>query len=140
MAVPFLEQMLKRVFGGDSLISATNPLPTTAGQQAGTPVAKVGRYSGSDTDWQTLVTWTVPSDKVGDLHEISWVSDNDAKTRVRLVIAGADQEVPDSQIDSPLSLPWRENGLAAGSAVTLSVKSSDGTAINVSGSLTGTER
>jgi hypothetical protein len=140
MAIPFLEQMLKRVLGGGSLISSSNPLPTTPGQLGGTPVAKLGRYSGSDMDWQELVEWTVPTGKVGDLHEISWTSDNDAKTRMRLLIAGVDQGVPDAQIDSPLSLPWRENGLAAGSVVTLSVKSSDGTAINVSGSLTGTER
>ncbi len=106
----------------------------------GDPIARAGRYSGASTDFQDLVAWTVSSDKIGDLHEISWISDNDEKTRFQLTIAGVDQEIPDEQIDSPLTLPFRMNSLAPSSAVTLKVKSSDGTTINVSGSITGTER
>jgi len=106
----------------------------------GEPVARVDRYSGTDTAWQTLVKWTVSSEGIGDLHEVSWTSDNDPKTRMKLLVAGEDQGIPDKQIDSPLTLPFRMNMLPPDSEVELQVKSSDGTAIAVSGSITGAER
>lgn len=112
----------------------------TAEQVSGDPIANLNRYSGNDTDWQTLVTWTVSSGKVGDLHEISVTSDNDAKTRFKLTIAGTDMAIPDEEISTPFTLTWRRNEIAAAAVVIMQVKSSDGTTIAVDGILTGTER
>ena len=112
-------------------------------QQAlyGIPVVRLNRYSGSDQDWVELVRWDIPMGYTGDLHEISLLSDNDSKTRYRIVIGNIDQNLPtDRQTSTPLEMPWRHTVLPGGTSVYVEVVSPDGTAIIVDGMITGSER
>ncbi|MBA7698376.1 hypothetical protein ES703_107053 [subsurface metagenome] len=125
------------------------PLPSTeqiAQQQAyqqlyGGPVLKVNRYSGTDQDWVELVRWDIPIGYTGDLHQISLVSSNDAKTRYRVFLVNVDQGIPtDRQTVTPVTWPWDRTVLPGGYAVWVEVRSTDGTPIVVDGMLTGTVR
>jgi len=125
------------------------PLPSTeqiAEQQAyqqlyGGPVLKVNRYSGTDKDWVELVRWDIPIGYTGDLHQISLLSSNDAKTRYRVFLVNVDQLVPtDRQTVTPLDWNWDRTVLPGGYAVWVEVRSTDGTAIVVDGMITGTVR
>ena len=125
------------------------PLPSAeqiAQQQAyqqlyGGPVLKVNRYSGGDKDWVELIRWDVPIGYTGDLHQISLVSSNDAKTRYRVFLANVDQNIPtDRQTLTPVTWPWDRSVLPGGYAVWVEVRSTDATPIVVDGMLTGTVR
>jgi len=135
----------------------TEPLPVSprpalpsseqiAAQQAtqalyGIPVVKINRYSGTDQDWVELVRWDIPVGYTGDLHEISLLSNNDSKTRYRVVIGNIDQNIPtDRQTTTPLEMTWRRTVLPGGSSVYVEVVSPDGTAIVVDGMITGSVR
>jgi len=124
-------------------------LPSTeqiAAQQAqqslyGIPVVKLNRYVGSDKEWTELVRWDIPVGFTGDLHEISLLSDNDSKTRYRIVIGNIDQNIPtDRQTNTPLEMPWRRTVIPGGTSVYVEVVTPDGTAIIVDGMITGSVR
>ena len=130
-------------------VSPRPPLPSAeqiAEQQAqqalyGIPIVKINRYSGSDQDWVELVRWDIPVGFTGDLHEISLLSDQDSKTRYRVVIGNIDQGFPtDRQTSTPLEMPWRRTVLPGGTSVYVEVVSPDGTAIVVDGMITGSVR
>ena len=104
----------------------------------GTPVAKVDRYSGSDTVYQTVVSWTVSAGKRGWLQEVSMITNNFEKTQFKLTISG-ETLFQDKQVQASLTLPFPWNELTEGSVVLLECKSTDGTAILVDGSITGRE-
>lgn len=105
-------------------------------EYSGTPIAKLGRYDGASEEYQTIVSWTVPSGKTGVLFEVSMVTSNFAKTHFKLTI-GSDEQFSDKKIQAALTLPWKDNKLAAATVVLLEAKSTDGTAIVVDGSITG---
>jgi len=109
---------------------------------SGWPVLAIDRYSGADVNWQMLVRWDIPPDYKGDLHEIALLSDDDAHTRYRIILAGREQSTPrDKQISTPVSLPWRGGVIPGPTAITVEVRSTDtATTINVDASITGTER
>ena len=130
-------------------VSPRPALPSTeqiAAQQAqqslyGIPVVKINRYSGNDTEWTELVRWDIPMGFTGDLHEISLLSDQDSKTRYRLVIGNIDQHLPtDRQTSTPLEMPWRRTVIPGGTSVYVEVVSPDGTTITVDGMITGSVR
>jgi hypothetical protein len=104
----------------------------------GKPVAKVDRYQGGDTTYQTVVSWTVSPGKRGWLQEVSMITDKFDKTQFRLKIA-EETLFEDKQIQSSLTLPFPWNELDEGSVVLLECRSTDGTAIIVDGSITGRE-
>lgn len=106
----------------------------------GLPVLRIDRYSGTDQEWVMLVRWDIPEGFTGDLHEVALVSDDDEKTRYRVILASRDQNVPDKQSTSPLTFSWRRGVLPGGTTVTVEVRSTDGTTIAVEGHITGTER
>lgn len=142
-----IEQLEKRV--SPMPVSPRPPLPAAgevAAQQAyqtiyGGPVLKVTRYSGGDQNWVELVRWDVPLGYTGDLHTISLLSNNDAKTRFRVFLANVEQDIPtDRQTNTPQEHKWDRTVLPGGSAVWVEVRSTDGTAIIVDGSITGTVR
>jgi len=125
------------------------PLPSMEQQQQeqayqalyGGPVLKVNRYSGTDQDWVELLRWDIPMGYTGDLHEISIQSSNDAKTRYRIFLANHDQNVPtDRQTQTPISFNWDRTVLPGGTSVWVEVRTTDGTAINVDCTITGTVR
>lgn len=98
----------------------------------------VDRYSGSAITYQEVAKWTVTAEKTGELKEVSMITDEPAKTLWKLVI-GATTVFEDVTIQSPLTLPFFDLKLAAETVVTLSCKSSDGTAIVADGSIVGKE-
>jgi len=130
-------------------VSPRAPLPSAeqiAEQTAyqviyGGPVLKVNRYTGTDQEFVELLRWDIPVGFTGDLHEISLVSSNDAKTRYRIFLGNVDQHVPtDRQTQTPLTLSWDRTVLPGGTSVWVEVRTTDGTAINVDGTITGTIR
>ena len=107
----------------------------------GQPVLRLNRYSGNDQEWTELVRWDIPMGRTGDLHEISLLSDNDAKTRYAIVIGNVDQNIPtDRQTSTPAEWPWRRTVIPGGTSVYVSIRSTDGTSIIVDGSITGSVR
>lgn len=107
----------------------------------GTPVCRLGRYSGADTAYQTLVSWTVSTGKEGVLEEVAFTCKDPTsfdKARFRLTIAG-EVQFEDKQIDTGASFPFPPNRLLEGEQVLLEVKSSDGTSITAMGSISGKE-
>ncbi|GAH55095.1 unnamed protein product [marine sediment metagenome] len=102
------------------------------------PAGEVNRYSGSATEYQSLCTWTVTASRIGELKEVSFVTNNYAKTLWMLVI-GSDTMLEDVVIQAPLTIPYFDLRIASETVVALSVKSSDGTAIVADGSIVGKE-
>jgi hypothetical protein len=111
---------------------------TGAAYSRGEPIAKVGRYPGSSTTYQTVVSWTVSEGKSGMLKEVSMITSDYEHTYFRLTIADKKQ-FEDKLIQAPLTLPFPDNSLSAGSVVLLECRSTDGTGITVDGSITGRE-
>lgn len=107
----------------------------------GQPVAKWNKFSGTDQDWRELIRWDVPVGYIGDLHELSILSDNDTKTRYRVWLANVDQQWPTDRVTTtPLDLPFRDTKVPGGTTIYIEVRSTDGTSINVEASLTATVR
>lgn len=105
---------------------------------AGTPIARVDRYSGTSTTYEEVVSWLVGTGKKGDLKEVSMYSDNFAKTHFKLVIRSTTQ-FEDKLIQTSLSLPFPDCELPEGATVALYAKSTNGTSITVDGSISGKE-
>lgn len=101
-------------------------------------IVKLARLSTSSTSYGTVTSWTVTTGKVGVLRLIEMESDNYAKTLFQLTIGGV-QKFTNIQIGSSLSLELPDVHLEAATVVLLEAKSSDGTAINVDGDITGKE-
>lgn len=107
----------------------------------GAPVLRWNRLTSVTKDWRELLRWTIPVGFTGDLHEISLKSNNDTKTRWRVVIANRDQDVPtDRQLSTPVTFPWNRGVLPGGTAVWVDFLSVDGTSITVDGTITGSIR
>lgn len=107
----------------------------------GAPVLKWNRLTDTIKEWRELLRWTIPVGFTGDLHEIALQSNNDSKTKWRVVIANKDQDVPtDRQLTTPASFKWDRGILPGGTAVWVDFLSEDGTSITVDGSITGSIR
>jgi len=98
----------------------------------------IGNYSGTDETYQTVATWTVATDKVGELKEILIISDNYAKTEVRITIDGTVFET-DWSPTSAMPIIFEDLRLAAAAVVLVEAQSSDGTAIDVDAIIIGKE-
>lgn len=101
-------------------------------------IAKVGRYSGTSTSYQSIVSWTVTSTKSGELIEVSLTSDNFAKTQFKVEIGGGVIDT-DIALGEALTLPFGKLKISGSTKVELFAKSTDGTAINADGSISGLE-
>lgn len=102
------------------------------------PVADVQRLVTSSTTYVSLVSWAVPSNRIGVLRYIELDSANFSTTRFRLEGAGR-VLFDDLELRTALTLEFPEPKLAPGSNVTLLVKSSDGTEITAYGDIVGME-
>ncbi len=102
------------------------------------PVGKVKRYQGSDTSYQELAKWTIGKGNTGQLEQVSMATDNYDKTLWKLEV-GDKMSLEDVIIPATLTMQFADPKLPGETAVTLSVKSSDGTAIKADGSITGKE-
>lgn len=97
-----------------------------------------GRYSGTSTSYQTVVAWTVTAAKTGELKEILIISNAYATTLVKIMI-GAVTWCTDWVVGSAMPIIFEDLRLSAGIVVTVSAKSSDGTAIVVDAIITAKE-
>ncbi|KKM66366.1 hypothetical protein LCGC14_1481960, partial [marine sediment metagenome] len=101
--LPLIGELDKRGAPLPSLPRAPMP-PTAEVQEAvvqqtifGAPVLAINRYTGTERDWVMLVRWDIRDGVTGDLHEVALISDNDPKTRYRIILASRDQNIPDKQ-------------------------------------------
>lgn len=107
----------------------------------GMPILVVNRYVGGSQDWQDLVRWDIPVGLIGDLHEISVLSNDNAHTRYQVFLANLNMNLPtDRPTTTPQNWPWRDTSIPGGYSVWVQVRSTDGTVITVDGSITGTYR
>lgn len=110
----------------DVVVDLPTPSQPANEQSAG----GVGRYAGTDTDYQEVVSWTVTADKVGELKEITFLSDNYAKTNLQITV-GAVVFATDWIVQGTIPLIFEDLKLAAGAVVKVECKSTDGTSIIV---------
>ena len=103
-----------------------------------TAITRLARASPATTTYVTVVSWTVTAARIGMLRFVEFESDNYAKTRFRLTIAGKEQ-FADKQIEASLTLEWPDVKLAAGAVVLLEARSTDTTTVNVDGDILGKE-
>jgi len=108
-----------------SLNTVQGAVTITTPERYEIPVAKVKRLATSSTVYVTLVTWELPTDRMGELSFVEMDSDNFASTRFKLEGAGKIL-FEDFQLSSALSLEFPVVRLAPGSAVVLSMKSIGG--------------
>jgi len=127
-------------FGAKTVVISGTPSVVVSETPTGTPISRTGRYSGTSTSYQTVAEWEVSAGKVGNLEEVSLVTDQVAKTHWRLTVGGV-QQWADRLFYTSLSIPWRKvnTQLPAGAKVTLEAKSTDGTSIIADGSISGIE-
>lgn len=113
-----------------------------AREPPGKPVGIVGRYSGSDTSYQTVVSWTVGQiweRDHGRLDEVSMNSSEYTKTLFRLTVEGK-IFFKELQLQSDLTLPFRPpNELRRGEVVKIECRSSDGTNIITTATISARE-
>ena len=120
------------------VISVVVETPTPPSPAHEYPAGDVDRYSGNAAAYQEVAKWTVTAGRVGELKEVSMITDNYVKTTWKLVI-GATTVFNDVVIQSVLTLPLFDLRLAAGTEVTLSCHSDGVTAIVADGSIIGKE-
>jgi len=109
------------------------PQPTTE-----TLVLEVDRLTTTSTDYLTVVTHTATADTVFILTAVEMESTDYDHTKFQLAIAGSNV-FTDLQVENPYSPPIPALKLVAGTVVTLSCKSADGTSITVDGDIIGKE-
>jgi hypothetical protein len=98
----------------------------------------VGRYAGSASSYQTVVTATVDALKIVEQLEISFTGGVLAKTKWQVTIS--DKVFSTEQmIDAPLTLSFYDLHLGAGKTVLVECKSTDGSSISCDASITGKE-
>ena len=97
-----------------------------------------GNYSGTDTTYQEVVSWTVSSGKVGELKEILIVTDDYVHTVIKVTV-GTVTWAEDWSPTSAMPIIFEDLKLAEATEVKIEAKSSDGTAIDVDAIITGKE-
>jgi len=102
------------------------------------PAGAVNRYSGNAAAYQELAKWTVTADRIGELKEVSMVTDDYDKTVWKLVI-GDTTVFTDIEIQAPLTMLFFDLRLAEAKAVILSCHSDGVTNIVADGSIVGKE-
>lgn len=112
------------------------PVPEQAANEA--PISRLNKVSTSSTDYQALLSYTVPADTTTVLYGVEFFASPFNKAHLRLTIGGVvqwtDQEIPTS-----LNVHFSEARFAAAVVVLLEVKSTDGTAVDAWGALEGKE-
>ena len=119
-------------------VSVVLETPTPPAPAHEYPAGNIGRYSGVDIVYQTVATWTVTADRLGELREVSMVTSRYDKTEWLLTI-GATTVFTDILIQAPLTIPYFDLSLAALTVVTLSARSTDATPIVADGSIVAIE-
>lgn len=98
----------------------------------------VGRYTGTDTDYQEVAAWTVAAGKVGELKEITVLTSDYDKTALQITV-GDITFATDWIAQGAMPLIFEDLKLAAGKVVKVEAKSTDGTSITVDAVITAKE-
>jgi hypothetical protein len=118
----------------DVVVNVPTPSqPATENAAGGT-----GRYTGTDTTYQEVVSWTVAADKLGELKEITILSSSYAKTYFKVTV-GDIVFATDWIVQAAMPLIFEDLKLAAGKVVKVEAKSTDGTSITVDAVIVGKE-
>lgn len=112
------------------------PVPPSPAHE--TAITRLARLTTDSMSYGTVVSWTVTADTIGVLHQVEMMSNNYAKTRFQLTIAGV-QQFTGIQLAISLTLSYPDVKLAAGDVVLLEAASSDTTEVKVDGDITGKE-
>jgi len=112
------------------------PLPPAPAHEY--PAGGVNRYSGSAAAYQELVKWTVTADRIGELKEVSMVTDDYDNTTWKLVI-GDTTVFENVVIQAPLTMPFFDLRLAEAKSVILYCHSDGVRNIVADGSIVGKE-
>lgn len=102
------------------------------------PAGSAGNYTGDSTSYQTVATWTVSESAVGELKEIIVLTNNYDKTLVKIDI-GDTTWCEDWAPQSVMPVIFEDLKIAAETVVTVSAKSSDGSALVVDAIIVGKE-
>jgi hypothetical protein len=113
-------------------------VPTPSGPATEVAAGGVGRYSGTATTYQTVVSWTVAAAKLGELKEITILSSSYSKTVLQVTV-GSVVFATNWTVQAAMPLIFEDLKLAAGQIVKVEVKSSDGTSIIVDAVITAKE-
>jgi hypothetical protein len=113
-------------------------VPTPSGPATEVAAGGAGRYSGTATTYQTVVSWTVAADKLGELKEITILSSSYSKTVLQVTV-GSVVFATNWTVQAAMPLIFEDLKLAAGEVVKVEVKSSDGTSIIVDAVITAKE-
>lgn len=108
----------------------------------GMPVVKLDSYEGDSQTWEKVVKWKVGEEwrgKKGGWDQISITSNDYDKTELRLFVKSKNL-FTGKKIPSAATIPAPNNlNLVKGDKITLSARSTDGTAIRVDAILVGKE-
>lgn len=104
--------------------------PTPSGPAVENAAGAAGRYTGTDTTYQTVVSWTVATDKLGELKEITILSSSYDKTNIQVTV-GDIVFATSWVVQAAMPLIFEDLKLAAGKVVKVEAKSTDGTSITV---------
>lgn len=113
-------------------------IPTPSQPASENAAGGAGRYTGTSTSYQTVKSWTVAADKLGELKEITILSSNYAKTIVQITI-GSVTFATAWTVQAAMPLIFEDLKLAADTVVKVEAKSSDGTSITVDAVIVGKE-
>jgi hypothetical protein len=105
-------------------------VPTPSQPASENAAGGAGRYTGTDTTYQTVVSWTVATNKLGELKEITVLSSSYAKTNLRITV-GDVTFATNWVVQAAMPLIFEDLKLAAGKVVKVECKSTDGTSITV---------
>ena len=102
----------------------------------GNTKVNAGSYTGLDSTYQTLASWTITSGKTGILKEVAFTVDS--TSLFQLDIDGTNL-FTDFSPNADCSISFPNTQLSSGSIITLSVKSDGATTITVYGFISGGE-
>ena len=108
------------------------------GPELGVAAGEIDRIVTSSLTDVTIAEWTVSAGKVGELSEISVTSSLLAKTHWTIIV-GSFTAISNKILDAPLSIPYYDLKLVAGTVVRVSAHSTDGTEITADASIVGKE-
>ncbi|MBA7522456.1 hypothetical protein ES705_14575 [subsurface metagenome] len=101
-------------------------------------VTRIYNQSITDTKMIKAIEWIIPDSVQGELSEISLYSDRFPTTRFEVEIA-KEKQLTDQQLETILSLPYRDLPIMSLQKVTVSARTTDGVATQINISLIGKE-
>lgn len=102
------------------------------------PVLLADSYKVDNQQFRELLEWRIPPGARGRLHQLKLVSSNDSVTRWRISLNGREMPLPSDRttLITPASYSFY-GGPVDGQAVSISVRSTDGTAITATAVIIG---